>query len=92
MDLVKLNQSESGRFFYNVLVGIVTTTIMDFSGNITNNLLIPLCMPISKELVLKLKGKKIFSIADFFLMYKIFKIFNNDKFYKTINKYLKNEN
>ena len=30
---------------------------MDFSGNITNNLLIPLCMPISKELVLKLKGK-----------------------------------
>ncbi len=44
------------------------------------------------EKAIKLKGKKIFSIADFFLMYKIFKIFNNDKFYKTINKYLKNEN
>tara|TARA_B110000977_G_scaffold200079_1_gene289376 strand:- start:1645 stop:1920 length:276 start_codon:yes stop_codon:yes gene_type:complete len=58
MDLVKLNQSESGRFFYNVLVGIVTSTIIDLSGNITNNLLIPLCMPVSKELVLKLKGHK----------------------------------
>tara|TARA_B100000768_G_C11279013_1_gene377470 strand:- start:2342 stop:2614 length:273 start_codon:yes stop_codon:yes gene_type:complete len=58
MDLVKLNQSESGRFFYNVLVGIVTSTIMDLSGNITNNLLVPLCMPFSKELVLKLKGNK----------------------------------
>lgn len=57
MNLSKLGETESGKFFYNVLVGIVTSLIMDFSGNITNNLIIPLCMPVSKELVFKLKGK-----------------------------------
>ena len=44
------------------------------------------------EKAIKLNGKKIFSIADFFFMYKLFKISNNDKFYKTIKVYLKNEN
>ena len=58
MDLKNLNQTETGKFFYNVLIGIVASLIMEFGTNLTNNVLIPLCMPETQEMVIKLKNKK----------------------------------
>jgi hypothetical protein len=58
MLLMKLNESEPGKFMYNVLVGIVTTIIMDLSTNIANNILIPLFVPMINELEIKLKKDK----------------------------------
>ena len=58
MDLKLLNNSEGGKFFYNVLVGIVTTLIIEFGNSFTNDILIPMCIPENKEVVIKLKKKK----------------------------------
>jgi len=58
MDLKNLNQSEAGKFFYNVLIGIVASLIMEFGTSLTNNVLIPFCIPETQEMVIKLKNKK----------------------------------
>lgn len=58
MNLKHLNNTENGRFFYNVLGGIVATLILEFGSSISNNILVPLCLPEGKELVIKLKKKK----------------------------------
>lgn len=43
MDLKNLNETEGGKFFYNVMVGIVTTIIIEFSGLISSDIILPLC-------------------------------------------------
>lgn len=58
MDLKSLNQSEAGKFFYNVLIGIVASLITEFGTSLTNNVLIPFCIPETQEMVIKLKNKK----------------------------------
>ena len=58
MDLKNLNQTDAGKFFYNVLIGIVASLIMEFGTSLTNNVLIPFCMPETQEMVIKLKNKK----------------------------------
>lgn len=58
MDLKNLNQTETGKFFYNVLIGIVASLIMEFGTSLTNNVLVPFCMPETQEMVVKLKDKK----------------------------------
>lgn len=58
MDLKKLNQTENGKLFYNVLIGIITTLIIEFSSSLTNNILIPFCIPETQEIVIKIKDRK----------------------------------
>ena len=44
MDLKKLTESESGKFIYNILIGIATTGIMEFSGLISSDIIVPICV------------------------------------------------
>lgn len=55
MDLNILNKTEGGKFFYNVLVGLVTTILIDFSGLISTDILIPFC--VKNNIIKDDKGK-----------------------------------
>lgn len=50
MDFGLLQKTENGKFIYNIIIGIVSSLIMDLSGSLTKDVLVPLLDPYLKKI------------------------------------------